>query len=320
MTRFHALGPDRPKARRAGLLRSALLCSALALAAPAALAPAAFAQDKAAQDEAAAADTNPVVARVNGEEIRMQALSEELRSLPPEARQVPQAMLFDLVLDNVISAALVAQAADAAGVDESEAFAEQMAIRRRKVLTQLYLQDVARKAMTEEAVAAAYEAMKAEMGDKEEVHARHILVEDEAKAKEIIAELDGGMDFAKAAETYSTGPSKTQGGDLGFFAKEQMVPEFAEAAFALEPGSYTAAPVQTQFGWHVIKSEAKRKAAPPPLDQVRGDLQQKVVEQAITAEVERLTADAEIEKVDRPAAPAAPPAAAPDSPPAAAKE
>lgn len=310
MTRFHTLGPDRSKPVRPGLLKSALLCSALTLAgltAPAALAPAAFAQDKPAQDAAAAEEANPVVARVNGEEIRMQDLSEELRNLPPAARQVPQAMLFDMVLDNVISAALVAQAADSAGVDESEAFAEQMAIRRRKVLTQLFLQDVAKKAMTEEAVAAAYEAMKAETGDKQEVHARHILVEDEAKAKEIIAELDGGMDFAKAAESYSTGPSKAQGGDLGFFVKEQMVPEFAEAAFALEPGSYTETPVQTQFGWHVIKSEERRKAAPPPLEQVRGELQQKVVEAAITAEVERLTAAAEIEKIERPVA--APPAA-----------
>ena len=294
---------------RARGLEAAFLGGAMAVATLAA--GPAQADDKPATEQTAqqpaAVDMKQVVARVNGREIRMQDVAEEMRSLPPQAQQMPQAMLIGLVLDNVISAELVAQAADAAGVDETEAFAEQMAQRRRKLLTQLYLQDLAEKAMTDEALAAAYEAKKAEFGDREEVRARHILVESEEEAKKIIAELDAGKDFAEAAQEHSIGPSKSKGGDLGFFEKEQMVPSFSEAAFALEPGSYTESPVQTQFGWHVIKTEERRKAAPPSLEELRPELRQEIVQDAIAAEIDRLKETAQIERME--GAPPAPGAA-----------
>ena len=114
-------------------------------------------------------------------------------------------------------------------------------------------------------------------------------------------------DFAEAAQEHSIGPSKSKGGDLGFFEKEQMVPSFSEAAFALEPGSYTESPVQTQFGWHVIKTEERRKAAPPSLEELRPELRQEIVQDAIAAEIDRLKETAQIERME--GAPPAPGAA-----------
>lgn len=275
-----------PTIFRAGLLAAVLSCGGLA-------------------PGLAAADddpSNPVLAIVNGAEVRATDLSDELRNLPSEARQIPQELLYDLVLDNVISAFLVAQAGEQAGLEDSEEYVRQMALRRRNVLTQLYLQEVARKALDGDATRIAYEALKAESEGKEEVHARHILLAEEEEALRVIAELDEGLDFADAARAHSTGPSAERGGDLGFFGEEAMVPEFGEAAFALEPGTYTATPVRTQFGWHVIKVEERRAAVPPPLEQVRDELRQQIVEQAIAAEVERLREAASIEKTSAPAA------------------
>lgn len=297
----HRRFPRRARAL-AALLGGAALAAALALPAGAADDTAPAPAQNAAGAEGAAAEENPVLAVVDGREIRASDLAEELRNLPPAARQVPQAMLYDLVLDNVISSVLVAKAAEQAGLDQSDAYKEQMEVRRRNVLTQLYLQDVAEAAMSEDKVAAAYEAMKKEGAGRQQVRARHILVKDEAEAKRIIGELEGGMDFAAAAEQYSTGPSKTEGGDLGYFGEGEMVPEFSEAAFALEPGSYTKEPVQTQFGWHIIKLEDRREAAPPPLEEVLPQLQQQVVEDAIRAEIDSLKAAAKIEKKSLPAA------------------
>jgi len=279
----------------AALARAAFLCAALACGTLAAGALPALAGED-GQDA-----SNPVLAIVNGAEVRATDLSDEFRNLPAEARQVPQELLYDMVLDNVISAFLVAQAAERAGLEQSTAYQRQMAVRRRSVLTQLYLQEVAREALDGEATTAAYEALKAEYEGREEVRARHILVADEAEAVRIIAELDAGLDFAEAARVHSTGPSAERGGDLGFFGEEAMVPEFGTVAFALEPGTYTAEPVQTQFGWHVIKVEARRPAEAPPMEQVRDELRQQIVEQAIAGEVERLREAASIEKTPPPA-------------------
>lgn len=284
-----------PLSRRAGrrapplaaLLGAAALAVALAQPAPAR----AQAQEGSAQD-------NAVLAVVDGVEIRASDLAEELRNLPPAARQVPQAMLFDLVLDNVIGSVLVAKAAEQAGLQDSEEFRQQMEVRRRNVLTQLYLQGIAEAALAEDRIAAAYEALKKESAGKQQVRARHILVADEAEAKRIIGEIQAGLDFAEAAEKYSTGPSKSQGGDLGYFGEGEMVQEFSDAAFALEPGAITTEPVQTQFGWHIIKVEDRREAEPPPLEQVLPQLQQQAVEEAVRAEIERLRANASIEKKD----------------------
>ncbi|MGB0672069.1 MAG: peptidylprolyl isomerase, partial [Rhodospirillales bacterium] len=127
-------------------------------------------------------------------------------------------------------------------------------------------------------------------------HARHILLKTEEDAKAAIKKLDGGADFAALAKELSTGPSKDNGGDLGFFVKEQMVPEFAEATFAMKPGSYSKKPVQTQFGWHVIKVEEARKRTPPTLEEATPVIRQELSREVGLAYLEEVKKDAKIEK------------------------
>jgi len=129
-------------------------------------------------------------------------------------------------------------------------------------------------AISEADIKARYEKEVAAQPPEEEVKARHILVKTKEEAEDIIKQLDKGADFAKLAKEKSTGPSADKGGELGFFTKDQMVPEFSKAAFALKPGEYTKEPVKTQFGWHVIQVEDKRTTPPPPLDQVADQVKQ----------------------------------------------
>ncbi len=131
--------------------------------------------------------------------------------------------------------------------------------------------------VTPDEVKARYDKEVAALPKQEEVHARHILVKTEDEAKDVIKELDAGKDFAELAKEKSTDPNKADGGDLGYFTKDRMVPEFEDAAFALEKGTYSKTPVKTQFGFHVIKVEDKRDAPPPPFEQVKEQVRQLVM-------------------------------------------
>jgi len=171
--------------------------------------------------------------------------------------------------------------------------------------------------VTEAAIRAKYDAEIAGKSGVEEVHARHILVADEATAKKIIEELKKGGDFAELAKKYSSDSGAQQGGDLGFFKKDDMVPEFATAAFALKVGEYTQVPVKTQFGWHIIKLEERRAAPPPSFEEAHDELRQKMIQDAYqkltvaaraTVKVERFNMDG---SVPRPTDAAEPPPARP---------
>ena len=151
--------------------------------------------------------------------------------------------------------------------------------------------------VTDEAVHARYDQELAGKPGEEEVHARHILVDSEAEAKKIIAQLKGGGDFAALAKQYSKDPSGAQqGGDLGFFKKDEMVPEFATAAFALQPGQVSPEPVHSQFGWHVILLVERRHAEPPSFDQARDELRQKMIQEGVQKAVAKARAAASVEK------------------------
>ena len=178
---------------------------------------------------------------------------------------------------------------------------------------ELFLRDLAKKSVTDDAMHKVYDDAVKQMTPEEEVHARHILVEKEDDAKAIAAQIKGGADFATLAKEKSIEPgAKESGGDLGFFAKEQMVPEFADAAFKLEKGKVSD-PVKTQFGWHVIKVEEKRTKPVPSYDQVKDQLQTFVVRKAQSDLVAKLRASAKIERTDPPAA-ATPAPGAPAAP------
>src|SRR5436305_4950527 len=142
------------------------------------------------------------------------------------------------------------------------------------------------------------------MSGEQEVHARHILVETEDQAKKVTEDLKKGADFAELAKKESKDPGASDGGDLGFFTKEQMVPEFSTVAFALEPGKISD-PVKTQFGWHIIKVEEKRTRKAPDFEQVKPQIETYVVRKAQADYVAKLREAAKVERMDQPAADAA---------------
>ncbi len=255
-----------------------------------------------------AADDNPVLAKVNGQEIRQSdvALAEE--ELGPSLAQMDPATKKDNVLSFLIDLKIVAKAAEDKKVENSEDFKRRMAFTRSRLLMDSLLATEGKAATTDDAMKKVYEEASKQITGEQEVHARHILVETEDEAKAIKAELDKGADFAELAKKKSKDPGASDGGDLGFFTKEQMVPEFSAVAFALEPGKISD-PVKSQFGWHVIKVEEKRDRKPPDFEQVKGQIQTFVVRKAQADYVTKLRTEAKVERLDKKDEPAAAPAA-----------
>ena len=180
---------------------------------------------------------------------------------------MPFDLLFVQLLERVVDRKLLARAARADGLEKDEEVRRRMAFSAEGVLQDVYLGRKLDGQLTEARLRAAYDRMVAERGEEVEVRARHILLESREDATEVIADLRSGGDFEALAKERSTGPSAENGGDLGYFTRDRMVAEFSDAAFALKPGAYTSEPVQTQFGWHVIRVEDRREAAPPSYEE-----------------------------------------------------
>jgi len=242
------------------------------------------------------ADEDTVVAIVDGVAVHRSELEEVARGLPEQFRQMPLQVLYGILLDRVIDFRLLANEAERLDVADDPAVETALARARADVLRDALVQQKIREETTADKLRERYEGLKqSEDFAQEEVHARHILTESEQDAKAVIEELQGGADFAALAEERSVGPSAEGGGDLGFFRREQMVPEFAEAAFALDPGEITTEPVQTQFGWHVIKV-LDRRTAEPTFAESEPQLRQELARDVVTALVADLREDAEIER------------------------
>jgi peptidyl-prolyl cis-trans isomerase C len=268
---------------------------------------------------------DPVLAKVNGTEIHQSDLTvaeEEAGQLPPMSPDAKKDYLVQFRTDMI----LVSKAAQDKKLGDTPEFKAKLDFARKKLLMEAILKQAGTDAMTDAAMHQVYNDAVKTMGDEQEVHARHILIraaagddkaskEAEDKIKAIIARLKKGEDFAKVASETTEDPSgKATGGDLGYFTKEQMVPEFADVAFKLDKGQISE-PVHTQFGWHVIKVEDKRKKPAPSFDEVKPQIEQYVTRKAQADLVTKLRADAKIEKmytVAPPAAPAVP--AAPEQP------
>jgi peptidyl-prolyl cis-trans isomerase C len=260
----------------------ALLCL---LAAPPAL----------AQPPAAAPD--PVVARVNGEEIRLSQLRAAAQDLPEELRAAPEALLLPVLLDQMIAARAIVAAARAAGLHETPEVRARVRAAEEEALQEALIRRDLAPLLTEEALRERYRRDVLEAPREEEVSARHILVPTEAEARAILLEARRpGVDFAELARRRSTGPGAREGGDLGFFRRDEMIAEFAEAAFALQPGQISENPVRTQFGWHVIKVEARRAVAPPSFEAARAEIRARVFEESVGRIVERYRAAAAVER------------------------
>lgn len=282
--------------RRPALILAALLVPAgLALAQGPAPAP----------TPAPAAD--PVLARVDGIEIRQSDVEAEMRRLPEELRNMPPAMLQPLMLDQMITQKALVAAARARGLDRDAEVIARLRRAEDETLQQALLLREVQPLLTEEALRARYQAEIASRPPEEEIRASHILLASEADARTVLAEVRRpGADFAEIARRRSTDPGARNGGDLGFFKRGDMIPEFEQAAFALRPGEISAAPVRTQFGWHVIRLEERRAVPAPGFDESREGLRQQAFEEGVNAAVERIRAAATVERLDGGAAPRPP--------------
>jgi peptidyl-prolyl cis-trans isomerase C len=257
-----------------------------------------------------AQDKDPLVAKVNGVEVHQSDLAvaeDEAGQIPPMSPEAKQDYLVQFVADMI----LVSKAAQDKKFGDSADFKRKFEFARKKLLMEGLLQSVGKEALTDDAMRQVYDEAVKQIGEEKEVHARHILFrtpageekagkEAEDKVKAVIVRLKKGEDFAKVAGEVTEDPSgKANGGDLGYFTKDQMVPEFSEAAFKLESGQISE-PVKTQFGWHVIKVEDKRTKQAPKFEEVKPQIENFVVRKAQAELVTKLRADAKIERMDKP--------------------
>jgi peptidyl-prolyl cis-trans isomerase C len=288
------------------LLRSAPRQRPIAFATIAALLfvlPAASGCSKNSSSEAPASSTSdPVIARVNGVDIKQSdlALAEEdvgadMQAASPEAKR-------EHLISYLADIIMVTQAADKKNLADDADFKRRLAFLRSKLLMGYELQQEAKTALTDEALKQTYDEAVKSMSGQEEVHARHILVEGEDEAKAILEQLKGGADFAKLAKEKSKDPGAAEGGDLGYFTKDQMVPEFADVAFKMYPGQLSN-PVKTQFGWHVIKVEDKRIKQPPEFEKVKDQIEAYLARKAQSDFITKLRQSAKVERFDNAAEP-----------------
>ncbi|MBR0661641.1 peptidylprolyl isomerase [Neoroseomonas oryzicola] len=263
---------------------------------------------------------DPVVARVDGEPILLSDLAAAAQDLPEELRGAPPQMLYPLILDQMIAGRAVTAAARRARLDQEPEVRARIRRAEEQELQQAWLSREIASRVTDAAIRARYDRDIANRPAEEEVRARHILVPTESEARAALAEIRGGADFTAVAQRRSSGPGAREGGDLGFFRRGDMVPEFAEAAFALQPGQVSENPVRSPFGWHVIKVEERRQAAAPRFEEVAQAIRQQLLEAEVQAAVERARGAAQVERFNldgsaprptdtaEPPAPAAPPA------------
>jgi peptidyl-prolyl cis-trans isomerase C len=241
-----------------------------------------------------------VLARVDGRAITTADVDVVMASMAQQLAQVPDAQRRRIVVNRLVDMAVISAQAAKDGLEASDEFKRRMDSIRQQVLINEYVRVKVAQPITDEQLKKRYDEEVAKLTLGEEWHARHVLVKTKDEAVAIIADLDKGGDFAKIAEEKSQDPgSAKQGGDLGFFGAGDMVKPFEEAANALKPGEYTKTPIETQFGFHVIKLEEKRKQQPPAFDDVKEQLRQEVIGTAFSAKLEDLKKTAKIEIDDK---------------------
>src|ERR1700723_3402542 len=245
-----------------------------------------------------AVDANPVLAKVNGSEIRQSDLTLAEEELGPSLAQMDPSTKKDNVLSFLIDMKIVAKAAEAKNIENDEDFKKRLAFTRNRLLMDSLLASEGKAATTDDAMKKVYEDASKQITGEQEVRARHILVETEDEAKAVEDELKKGADFAELAKKKSKDPGASDGGDLGFFTKDQMVPEFSAVAFSLEPGKISD-PVKSQFGWHIIKVEEKRDRKPPDFAQVKAQIETYVTRKAQADYVAKLRETAKVERMDK---------------------
>ena len=280
----------------------ALLALAAATSATIAMTSPSWAQSD--SETAPAYDASTVVATVNGREVRLGELILVRASLPQNYQQIPADALYDAILTQVINETILAEQATAQGIDKRSDVALTISAGVRSATADAMLRKMVADRMTDEVMQAVYETRYVKADPVEEIRASHILVADEEKAAALKAELDGGAEFAALAAEHGTDGTRTNGGDLGWFEHGAMVPGFADAAFALETGA-TSDPVQTRFGWHLIKLVDRRTKPVPPFEEVRGAIAEELSQQFVQTTLEGLREGAEVSTPNAPPPPEA---------------
>ena len=213
--------------------------------------------------------------------------------------QLPEEKRFQTLVGYMVNRILASEAAKKAGLENDADVAKIKAFLERKALQDVYIAKMLMERVREEDVTAYYDKEIKNGPVEEEVRARHILLDNREAADAVVADLENGADFAALAKERSKGPSGPSGGDLGYFSKQSMVPAFSDAAFKLAAGE-TSPPVQTQFGWHVIRVEDRRNRPVPPLDQVRDQIYQLLISEAQRDIYDEMRAKASVDLVDMP--------------------
>jgi peptidyl-prolyl cis-trans isomerase C len=224
---------------------------------------------------------DPVIGSVDGKLIYLSDLTRVTASLPDQMRSLPFDSIMPVLLDRMIDHEALTMTARRAGLDRRPEIQREMRAAADLVLERAWLAVVTPPKVTDAAVEARYNRQYANRPATDEVHARHILVGTEAEAKSVLEELKGGADFPAMARVISKDPDGKQGGDLGFFRRDQVWPAFADAAFSLQPGQVGPQPIHNEFGWHVVKVEERRLVAPPTLSEVRDQIRQDLTTQAV---------------------------------------
>jgi len=229
-----------------------------------------------AETKSAVPAKKTVVAKVEGETIYRHDVEAAFRSLPPEIQNRGLDNVYENVLEMLIERRMVTIYGRRENFHKDKEVKRRLKLAEDQIIREVYLNRLIKKYLTEDRVRAHYDQFVKKNPPKEEVRARHVLVKDEAKAKSLIGEIQGGKDFAEVAKANSVGPSAPRGGDLGYFTQGEMVKAFSDVAFALKKGEVSKTPVKTQFGWHIIKVEDKRMRKAPPYDKIKVQMQREV--------------------------------------------
>ena len=235
-----------------------------------------------------------IVATVDGKPIFLSEIIGMAQRLPEQYRKMSLEAVYPSLLTRAIDSKLVTLEGRRAGFSKDPDVKKRLLDVEDQIISEIFLTKTIGSQVTEEALQKIYSETKSEMASGDQIKARHILLDNEEKAVEIIKKLQAGEEFAKLASEYSTGPSAASGGDLGWFGEGQMVPEFSKAAFALNPGDIVTKPVKTQFGWHIILVEDRKVSAPPSFDEAKEQLASTMSQKLLKELIETLRTKAKI--------------------------
>ena len=235
-----------------------------------------------------------IVATVDGKPIFLSEIIGMAQRLPEQYRKMSLEAVYPSLLTRAIDSKLVTLEGRRAGFSKDPDVKKRLLDVEDQIISEIFLTKTIGSQVTEEALQKIYSETKSEMASGDQIKARHILLDNEEKAVEIIKKLQAGGEFAKLASEYSTGPSAASGGDLGWFGEGQMVPEFSKAAFALNPGDIVTKPVKTQFGWHIILVEDRKVSAPPSFDEAKEQLASTMSQKLLKELIETLRTKAKI--------------------------